>query len=98
MSARDLFGAIARHHGCKCQGCRTTARYIDTGFNAWPKDGPATPREAKTLYTAHVSFNWKDARKRADLGPTGAGFYGLPKGMSAQKVALVLDASFRETP
>lgn len=96
MSARDLFGGIAKHHGCKCGSCRATAKHIEAGFSAWPTGARATPGEAKKIYTAHVNFNWKDARKREGIGATGANFYGVPAGMTRQQVALVLNEQFRE--
>lgn len=81
---------------CQCTSCKATDALADAGFSAWPKGPTATPKEAHAIYTAHVNFNWRDARKAQSLGPSGASFYGTPAGMTAQQVRLVLEESFRE--
>lgn len=83
---------------CDCTSCKATDRLAGAGFDNWPKGEKATPKEATMIYTAHVNFNWRDARKRAELGPKGADFYGTPAGMTKSQVALVLAESFREPP
>lgn len=98
MSARDLFGAIAKHHGCRCKSCVATHGYLDaaSGFAAWPRGDAATPAEARKLYAVHTAFAWKDARKRAMVSTEPASFYGIPAGLTRSQVESVLAATFQE--
>ena len=84
---------LSTQGGCGCTQCRATNALMGSGFAAWPKGEAATPREAKSLYLQHAAFNWKDARKRVDLGPAGIGFYGVPVGSRAE-AERTLNASF----
>lgn len=81
---------------CACIQCKTTDAYGLRGFATWPKGEQATPAEAKKLYAQHTAFNWKDARKRADLGGAGASFYGTPAGLTRAEVEATLSATFQQ--
>ncbi len=82
--------------GCNCQQCLATSRYLTKGFAHWPKGESATPREARALYARHAAAAWFDARKSERIGATGAGFYGVPAGLTKAQVDATLRATFSE--
>jgi hypothetical protein len=61
---------------CTCASCTYTDALADKGFDAWPRGEPAGKLSSERAYAAHVRHSWHGARKRAELGPCGAAFYG----------------------
>lgn len=83
--------------GCQCGTCKRTNGLRLAGFDKWPRGETLTPGEVRKAYSAHVSFSFKGAKKSEGVGPSGAGFYGTPAGMSRADVERVLQETFRES-
>ena len=79
---------------CSCASCKVTDSFHDKGFAAWPRGEPAGKRSSEAAYRAHVAHSFSGAKKREGVGPTGAGFYGTPAGMTKAHVEKALRDHF----
>lgn len=79
---------------CTCSSCAYTDSFAGKSFAAWPTGEPAGQRSSEAAYRAHVAHSTIGARKRVDMGPAGAGYYGTPAGMTKAEVEAVLRKSF----
>jgi len=81
---------------CNCASCSYTDEFAGKGFAAWPRGEAAGPRASAHAYALHVAHSFYGAKKRATIGPSGAGFYGTPAGMTRGQVEEALRRSFAE--
>ena len=83
---------------CDCTSCKVTDSYRNAGFKKWPRGEPAGPGASARAYKAHVAHSYFGAHKRVGMGPTGAGFYGTPAGLTRAEVEAVLREAFKYPP
>lgn len=77
--------------GCSCASCKATNTLMLAGFAAWPRGNPAG-RKAQTEYAQHCTALRFGAKARADFGPAGIGFYGVPVGSKSEAERVLRDS------